>query len=63
MNEEPGLFHALSDTISRATDLVQLVARRRKVVRRLNAIDADTAPARAVLKCLEKALAVARDSN
>ncbi len=27
MSEEPGLFHALSDTISRATDLVQLEVR------------------------------------
>jgi hypothetical protein len=27
MNDEPGLFHALSDTISRATDLVQLEVR------------------------------------
>lgn len=27
MSDEPGLFHALSDTISRATDLVQLEVR------------------------------------
>jgi hypothetical protein len=27
VNEEPGLFHALSDTVSRATDLVQLEVR------------------------------------
>lgn len=27
MREEPGLFHALSDTINRATDLVQLEVR------------------------------------
>src|ERR1700757_693879 len=27
MNDEPGLFHAISDTISRATDLVQLEVR------------------------------------
>ena len=27
MNDEPGLFHALSDTISRATHLVQLEVR------------------------------------
>jgi small basic protein len=27
MRDEPGLFHALSDTVSRATDLVQLEVR------------------------------------
>ena len=27
MRDEPGLFHALSDTVSRATDLIQLEVR------------------------------------